>query len=77
MASKQQLEKFKKLIATLLATSETILTDVRRRLALRPDKVGDFNYVQLEINEAYVEGEIKVLESHLARVNTALEKYEE
>lgn len=77
MASKQQFDEFKFRVEVLLSTAEMTLRDVRRRLALMPDKVGDMTYMSLEINEGRLEGEIGVLESHLARVNAALAEYGE
>ena len=77
MASKQELEEFKFRVEVLLSTAEALLMDIRKSLALMPDKVGDMTYMKLEINEAKLEGEIKVLESHLARVNSALAEYGE
>lgn len=77
MFSKQKLEQFKFRVEVLLSTAEMMLMDIRQSLALMPGKVGDMTYMSLEINEARLEGEVKVLESHLARVNAALAEYEE
>lgn len=76
MFSKQELEKFRFRVEVLLSTGGMLLMDIRQSLALMPGEVGDVTYLQLEIIEARLEGEIKVLESHLARVNAALSVYE-
>lgn len=56
----------------MLASAETQLGDCRKLLASLPDEVGDMNYMKLDIAEARLEGEIKVLQERIERVNHAL-----